>query len=146
MRYLLIAGLLLLPLIAWAQQNQTTDNSTITLTIAEYAKVVVGDIDCGTVELEEVEGGTPSGSFSGSAEITITANCEWSLTWDDSVYLSNNGDKIKADLVVLEGDEEQEKPLEGSMSASYTYKASGTVDIEDPAGTYSGTATVTLTY
>jgi len=139
MRYLLIAGLLLLPLATWAAI--VTDDSTITLTIEKYAKVTVEDIVC---NVAQVDG---AGTFTGEGAITVEANCEWTLSCDESVELTggyNEEGSIEANLGI---DEVGTLEVEGDMSDdTHELVVEGAFDIDDPWGDYSGTTTVTLTY
>lgn len=139
MRYLLIAGLLLLPLATWA--DTATDDSTITLTIAKYAKVTVPDITCTVTQ------NNGSGTFTGQGAITVEANCEWTLSCYESVELTggyNEEGSIEANLGI---DEVGTLEVEGEMSDN-THKlvVAGQFGIDDPYGDYEGTTTVTLSY
>lgn len=129
MRILLTLGLLAVACSAFAAT--AGDDSTVTLKISAFATVIADDIAIGPLA-----GG--SGPFSGTGAVAVTANCPWGLGVPATLSLVNGANSIVANTSL--------SVTSGNMSGSSLLTAAGAFDIDDPAGTYTGTTTVTVTF
>lgn len=138
MRYLLIVAMLALTCSAFAQNPSST--APVQLSIAKYVTVWMADTPAMGPDLPQATWAMSTGAFTFTRDVLVQSNCVWNLMATET-DLTNGAKVLPAGAPVLSATTGGPDPIARTLTLKLTHTRDG---LNDPAGTYLGSATVTI--